>query len=64
MKCNLDAFVLHNVGIASYGEVIQNSQGIFVAGLTGYFEYILDHILVETLLLREVLAERLGLNPF
>lgn len=42
LKCNMDASVLHNVSKTSYGEMVQNSQGAFVVGLTGYFEYILD----------------------
>lgn len=55
LNCNLDAFVLYNVGKVSYGAVVKNSQGVSVACLNGYFEYILDHTLVETLLLGEVL---------
>lgn len=48
--------MLHNMDKILYGVVVQDSQGIFVAGLTSYFQYMLDPTLIEVLSLQEVLT--------
>lgn len=56
LKCNLDAYVLHNMGKTSYRVVVRDSQGSFVVGLISYFGCILNFTLAEGLSLQEVLT--------
>ncbi|KAK9107449.1 hypothetical protein Syun_023460 [Stephania yunnanensis] len=62
VKCNVDASVFADKGVSSYGEILRDGLGNFVAALAGSFEGIFEPTVAEAIGVREALSWLKGIG--